>query len=106
MTELKFLKELKQGEVFEFPDNNTKYLVREHFNDGQTKVVSVKEHTKLFFVKNDREVIVEKIPFRMTTEQQTKLHLSLVKQGLNDGQISDVFQRIKKEEDYLKYLKS
>lgn len=42
----------------------------------------------------------------MTTEQETNLYLSLIKQGLNDGQISDVFQRIKKEEDYFKYLKS
>jgi hypothetical protein len=105
MAELKLLKELKQGEVFEFPDDDTKYFVREHFDDGETKVASVKEHTKLFFVKNDRKVIVEE-PFRMTTEQETNLYLSLIKQGLNDGQISDVFQRIKKEEDYFKYLKS
>lgn len=104
MTELKLLKELKHGEVFEFPDDDTKYFVKEHFDDGETKVVSVKEHTKLFFVKNDREVIVDKTAFEMTTEQQTNLYLSLIKQGLNDGQISDVFQRIKKEEDYLKYL--
>jgi hypothetical protein len=105
MADIKLLKELKQGEIFKFPDDDTKYFVREHFDDGETKVVSVKEHTKLLFVKNDRKVIVEK-PFRMTTEQETKLYLSLIKQGLNDGQISDVFQRIKKEEDYLKYIKS
>lgn len=49
---------------------------------------------------------MDKIPFRMTTEQENKLRLSLIKQGLNDVQISDIFQRIKKEEDYLKYLKS
>lgn len=49
---------------------------------------------------------MDKIPFRMTTEQENNLRLSLIKQGLNDIQISDIFQRIKKEEDYLKYLKS
>lgn len=59
MAELKLLKELKQGDVFEFPDDDTKYFVREHFEDGETKVVKAKEHTKLFFVKNDIEVIVE-----------------------------------------------
>ncbi|MCL1034676.1 hypothetical protein LQZ51_14070 [Elizabethkingia anophelis] len=100
------MKELKQGEVFKFPDDDTKYFVKEHFDDGETKIVSVNEHTKLFFVKNDREIIVEKTPFKMTTKQEPNLYLSLIKQGLNDGQISDVFQRIKKEEDYLKYLKS
>ncbi len=42
----------------------------------------------------------------MTTEQENNLRLSLTKQGLNDVQISDIFQRIKNEEDYLKYLKS
>ncbi len=49
---------------------------------------------------------MEKVPFRMTTEQENNLRLSLIKQGLNDVQISDIFQRIKNEEDYLKYLKS
>ena len=49
---------------------------------------------------------MEKIPFRMTTEQENNLRLSLIKQGLNDVQISDIFQRIKNEKDYLKYLKS
>ena len=59
MAELKLLKELKRGDIFEFPDDDTKYFVREHFDDGETKVVKVKEKTKLFFVKNDIEVIVE-----------------------------------------------
>lgn len=49
---------------------------------------------------------MEKLPFRMTTEQENNLRLSLIRQGLNDVQISDIFQRIKNEEDYLKYLKS
>ncbi|WP_346985967.1 hypothetical protein [Chryseobacterium sp. POE27] len=49
---------------------------------------------------------MEKIPFKMTTEQEINLRLSLIKQGLNDVQISDIFQIIKNEEDYLKYLKS
>jgi len=49
---------------------------------------------------------MENIPFRMTTEQENILRLSLIKQGLNSVQISDIFQRIKKEEDYLKFLKS
>ena len=93
MAEHKLLKELKQGDVFEFPDDNTKYFVKEHLDDGETKIDSVNEYTKLFFVKNDREVIFEKTPFKMTTEQETNLYLSLIKQGLNDGQISDVFFR-------------
>lgn len=49
---------------------------------------------------------MEKVPFIMTTVQKNILRLSLIKQGLNDVQISDIFQRIKNEEDYLKYLKS
>ncbi|WBX97991.1 hypothetical protein [Chryseobacterium gambrini] len=49
---------------------------------------------------------MEKVPFRMTADQENNLRLLLIKQGLNYVQISDIFQRIKNEEDYLKYLKS
>ena len=31
MAVIKLLKELKQGETFKFPDDDTKYFVREHF---------------------------------------------------------------------------
>ena len=37
MVEHKLLKELKQGEVFKFPDDDTKYFVKEHFDDGRNK---------------------------------------------------------------------
>ena len=43
--------------------------------------------------------------FTLTEEQKNKLALHLAMKGLNDGQISDVFQRIKSESDYNKYLK-
>lgn len=43
--------------------------------------------------------------FIMSKEQSITLKLSLIKQGLNDGQISDVFGRIKTEKDYNEYLK-
>lgn len=56
-------------------------------------------------IKIDQNAIINEKLFRLTTEQETILYLSLIKQGLNDGQISDVFQKIKNEEDYLKYLK-
>lgn len=52
------------------------------------------------------KIKMEQVPFKMTTEKENNLRLSLIKQGLNDIQISDIFQRIKNEEDYLKYLKS
>lgn len=40
---------------------------------------------------------MEQVPFKMTTEQENILRLSLIKQRLNDIQISDIFQRIKKK---------
>jgi hypothetical protein len=43
--------------------------------------------------------------FTLSEEQKNKLALHLMTQGLNDGQISDVLQRIKTESDYKKYLK-
>ena len=42
--------------------------------------------------------------FTLSEEQQNKLALHLMMKGLNDGQISDILQRIKTKEDYLKYL--
>ena len=54
---------------------------------------------------NDYQALKE-LPFQLTTEEKSSLYISLVTQGLNDGQISDVFQRIKTKEDYFKYLKS
>ena len=43
--------------------------------------------------------------FTLTEEQKNKLTLHLAMKGLNDGQISDIFQRIKSESDYKNYLK-
>ena len=41
----------------------------------------------------------------LSEEQKNKLTLHLMMKGLNDGQISDIFQRIKTKSDYIKYLK-
>ncbi|RLJ62414.1 hypothetical protein CLV86_2019 [Lacinutrix venerupis] len=41
----------------------------------------------------------------LTENQKSELALHLAMKGLNDGQISDIFQRIKTESDYKKYLK-
>ena len=43
--------------------------------------------------------------FKPTKEQSIELKLKLIKKGLNDVQISDVFQRIKTEADFNKYTK-
>ena len=43
--------------------------------------------------------------FILLEEQKNNLKLHLITKGLNDVQISEVFQRIKTESDYNKYLK-
>ncbi|WP_299156829.1 hypothetical protein [uncultured Tenacibaculum sp.] len=43
--------------------------------------------------------------FTLTEEQKNKLAIHLALKRLNDAQISDVFQKIKSESDYNKYLK-
>lgn len=43
--------------------------------------------------------------FDMTTEQMSNLYMSLIKQGLNEVQISDVLKRIETKDNYNKYLK-
>ncbi|WP_452232686.1 hypothetical protein [Lacinutrix sp. MEBiC02595] len=42
--------------------------------------------------------------FTLSEEQINKLSLNLMTKGLNDGQISDILQRIKTESDYNEYL--
>ncbi|KAF9659320.1 hypothetical protein HBA12_03475 [Tenacibaculum mesophilum] len=43
--------------------------------------------------------------YTLTEDQKNALALHLSMKGLNDGQISDIFHRIKSESDYNKYLK-
>lgn len=96
-----YIDDIEQNETGRIAVNLIERIILMYKVDFQSEEYHYYFESKSWF----RKIMDNKKTFNISEEQSNKLYMHLLGKGLNEGQISDVFGRIKTEEDYKKYLK-